>query len=188
VRFGNVLGSNGSVIPTFKKQIAAGGPVTVTHPDMRRFFMTIPEACQLVLQAAVLGRGGQICVLEMGDPVKIVDLARNLILLSGLRPGQDIKIEFTGVRPGEKLYEELNTQFEDTEPTAHEKVRIFVGNGMPEADMRTWLNCLREICETRDAGRLVVALKEIVLDYSPSSHLLKRVIAHSDHHAVASGD
>jgi FlaA1/EpsC-like NDP-sugar epimerase len=176
VRFGNVLGSNGSVIPIFKKQIAAGGPVTVTHPDMRRFFMTIPEACQLVLQAAIIGEGGQICVLDMGEPVKIVDLARNLILLSGLKPDEDIKIEFTGMRPGEKLYEELSTMLEDTAPTAHEKIRIYIGNGMPEGDMLTWLDCLREICEMRDAGRLIVTLKEIVLDYSPSTHLLKRVI------------
>ena len=176
VRFGNVLGSNGSVIPIFKKQIAAGGPVTVTHPDMRRFFMTIPEACQLVLQAAVIGEGGQICVLDMGEPVKIVDLARDLILLSGLRPDEDIKIEFTGMRPGEKLFEELSTMLENTAPTAHEKIRIFVGNGMPEGDMLAWINYLREICDTRDVGRLVVALKEIVLDYSPSAHVLKRVI------------
>jgi FlaA1/EpsC-like NDP-sugar epimerase len=180
VRFGNVLGSNGSVIPIFKKQIAAGGPVTVTHAEMRRFFMTIPEACQLVLQAAVIGEGGQICVLDMGEPIKIVDLARDLILLSGLRPGEDIKIEFTGMRPGEKLYEELNTMFENTAPTAHEKIRIFVGNGMPEGDMLTWLSCLRKICGARDVGRLVVALKEIVLDYSPSAHLLKRVIETRD--------
>ena len=176
VRFGNVLGSNGSVIPIFKKQIAAGGPVTVTHPEMRRFFMTIPEACQLVLQAGTIGRGGQICVLDMGAPVKIVDLARNLILLSGLRPDEDIKIAFTGMRPGEKLYEELSTMLEDTAPTCHEKVRIFVGNGMLEEDVLAKLDCLRDICSARDAGRLVVALKEIVLDYSPSAYLLKRVI------------
>jgi len=185
VRFGNVLGSNGSVIPIFKKQIAVGGPVTVTHPDMRRFFMTIPEACQLVLQAAAIGEGGQICVLDMGEPVKIVDLAKNLILLSGLRPDEDIKIEFTGMRPGEKLYEELSTMLENTAPTAHEKIRIFAGNGMPEGDMFGWLSCLREICEARDAGRLVVALKEIVLDYSPSTHLLKRVIEPRGRYAVA---
>jgi FlaA1/EpsC-like NDP-sugar epimerase len=187
VRFGNVLGSNGSVIPIFKKQIAAGGPVTVTHPDMRRFFMTIPEACQLVLQGSAIGEGGQICVLDMGEPVKIVDLARDLILLSGLKPDEDIKIEFTGMRPGEKLYEELSTMLENTAPTAHEKIRIFVGNGMPEGDMLTWLGCLREICEARDVGRLVVALKEIVLDYSPSSYLLKRVIEARGRYAVATG-
>ena len=185
VRFGNVLGSNGSVIPIFKKQIAAGGPVTVTHPDMRRFFMTIPEACQLVLQAAVIGEGGQICVLDMGEPVKIVDLATDLILLSGLKPEQDIKIEFTGMRPGEKLYEELSTMLENTAPTAHEKIRIFVGNGMPEGDMLEWLTCLRDICQARDAGRLVIALKEIVLDYSPSAHLLKRVIETRDPRALS---
>ncbi|MCX6634581.1 MAG: nucleoside-diphosphate sugar epimerase/dehydratase [Acidobacteria bacterium] len=185
VRFGNVLGSTGSVIPIFKKQIAAGGPVTVTHPEMRRFFMTIPEACQLVLQAAAIGEGGQICVLDMGEPVKIVDLARDLILLSGLRPDEDIKIEFTGMRPGEKLYEEVSTMLEDTAPSAHEKIRIFVGNGMPEGDVMTWLDYLREICAERDAGRLVVTLKEIVPDYSPSTHLLKRVIETRGRGAVA---
>jgi FlaA1/EpsC-like NDP-sugar epimerase len=190
VRFGNVLGSNGSVIPIFKKQIAAGGPVTVTHPEMRRFFMTIPEASQLVLQASAIGKGGQICVLDMGQPVKIVDLARNLILLSGLKPDEDIKIEFTGMRPGEKLYEELSTLLEDTVPTDHEKIRIFVSDGMPERDVQGWLDSLHEICETRDTGRLVVALKEIVQDYSPSTHLLKRVIKPRDQHttAVTSGN
>ncbi len=176
VRFGNVLGSNGSVIPIFKKQIAAGGPVTVTHPEMRRFFMTIPEACQLVLEAAAIGKGGQICVLDMGQPVKIVDLARNLILLSGLRPDEDVKIEFTGMRPGEKLYEELSSLLEDTVPTEHEKIRIFVGDAIEEENIQGWLDSLREISEARDMGRLVVALKEIVLDYNPSTHLLRRVL------------
>jgi hypothetical protein len=122
-----------------------------------------------VLQAAVIAEGGQICVLDMGEPVKIVDLARNLILLSGLKPDEEIKIKFTGMRPGEKLYEELSTLLEDTAPTVHEKIRIYVGNGVPEGDIEMWLLCLREACETRDAGRLVVALKEIVLDYSPGA-------------------
>jgi FlaA1/EpsC-like NDP-sugar epimerase len=180
VRFGNVLGSNGSVIPIFKKQIAAGGPVTVTHPEMRRFFMTIPEACQLVLQASAVATGGQICVLDMGQPVKIVDLARNLILLSGLKPEKDIKIQFTGMRPGEKLYEELSTLLENTIPTEHEKVRIFVGNGVPEGNVHRWLDELRDLCAARDTGRLMVALKEVVLDYSPSADLLRRVVEAKD--------
>jgi FlaA1/EpsC-like NDP-sugar epimerase len=184
VRFGNVLGSNGSVIPIFKKQIAAGGPVTVTHPEMRRFFMTIPEACQLVLQASAIGKGGQICVLDMGQPVKIVDLARNLILLSGLKPEDDIKIQFTGMRPGEKLYEELTTLLEDTVPTEHEKVRIFMGDNTSEEDLETWLGSLREICRNRNVGLLAVALKELVLDYNPSAHLLKRIVGELDRHAL----
>ena len=186
VRFGNVLGSNGSVIPIFKKQIAAGGPVTVTHPEMRRFFMTIPEACQLVLQTLAIGKGGQICVLDMGQPVKIVDLARNLILLSGLKPDEDIKIKFTGMRPGEKLYEELSTLLEDTVPTAHEKIRIFIGNGTPAGDIQVWLGHLHDICEARNTGRLVVALKELVVDYNPSIYLLKHVIQPSTAPAVTS--
>jgi FlaA1/EpsC-like NDP-sugar epimerase len=185
VRFGNVLESSGSVIPIFKKQIAAGGPVTVTHPEMRRFFMTIPEACQLVLQASAIGEGGQIFVLEMGQPVKIVDLAKNLILLSGLRPDEQIKIEFTGIRPGEKLYEELNSLLEDTVPTEHEKIRIFTGNGMPERDIQGCLDTLHEICDVRDADRLVNALQEIVLDYTPSAHLLNRAAETRDDQAVA---
>jgi len=134
----------------------------------------------LVLQAGAIGEGGQICVLEMGAQVKIVDLATNLILLSGLRPDEDIKIEFTGIRPGEKLYEELNTSLEDTVPTAHEKIRIFVGNGSPEGNVDMWLECLREACESRNVGRLVLALKEIALDYSPSAHLLRRAIEARD--------
>lgn len=185
VRFGNVLGSNGSVIPIFKRQIAAGGPITVTHPEMRRFFMTIPEACQLVLQASVIGRGGQICVLDMGQPVKIVDLARQLVLLSGLRPDEDIKIEFTGTRPGEKLHEELSSLLEDTVPTHHDKVRVFVGNRVPIQDVETWIDSLHNICKARDTGRLILALKEIVFDYNPSSSLLRRIIDTPEHQVVA---
>jgi FlaA1/EpsC-like NDP-sugar epimerase len=176
VRFGNVLGSKGSVIPVFKKQIAEGGPVKVTHPDMRRFFMTIPEACQLVLQASAIGEGGQICVLDMGQPVKIADLARNLILLSGLRPDVDVKIEYTGIRPGEKLYEELSSLVEDTVPSQHEKVRIFVGREMPDVELLSWLDSLQEICNARDMGRLLVALKQVVTEYNPSMEFIERAI------------
>ena len=177
VRFGNVLGSSGSVIPIFKKQIASGGPVTVTHPDMRRFFMTIPEACQLVLQAAAIAEGGQICVLDMGHPVRIADLARNLILLSGLKPEKDIRIEYIGIRPGEKLCEELSTLLENTVPTIHSKVRIYTGRGLPHDDLDIWLDSFREICRSRDLGRLIMALKETVIDYNPSTDLLRRAIA-----------
>lgn len=123
-RFGNVLGSNGSVIPIFEKQIAAGGPVTVTHPEMKRFFMTIPEACELVLEAGVMGHGGNILVFDMGEQVRIVDVARKMIKLSGLEPEKDVEIVFTGLRPGEKLYEELFSENEENLPTHHPKIMI----------------------------------------------------------------
>jgi FlaA1/EpsC-like NDP-sugar epimerase len=176
VRFGNVLGSNGSVIPLFKKQIAAGGPVTVTHPDMQRYFMTIPEASQLVLQTSAMGEGGEIFVLDMGEPVKIVDLARNLILLSGLRPDEDIRIEFTGIRPGEKLYEELQRFEESTLPTRHEKINIFAGPSLAYGEMTGPLETLRQICAVRDVTQLILQLKEIVPEYNPSSHVLRRAL------------
>jgi len=176
VRFGNVLGSNGSVIPLFKKQIAAGGPVTITHPEMRRYFMTIPEASQLVLQASTMGRGGETFVLDMGEPVKIVDLARNLIMLSGLLPNEDIRIEFIGIRPGEKLYEELQTLEESTVPTRHVKIKIFSGPLIAYDEMRKPIEILKQICLVRDVTQLVLRLKEIVPDYNPSTHILRSAL------------
>jgi FlaA1/EpsC-like NDP-sugar epimerase len=176
VRFGNVLGSNGSVIPLFKTQIARGGPVTVTHPEMRRYFMTIPEACQLVLQASTMGSGGETFVLDMGQPVRVLDLARNLILLSGLRPDRDIRIELTGIRPGEKLYEEINTFEEQTLPTCHEKIKIFAGSGLPPGGMLRHLEALRGCCEDRDSRRLILHCKDLVPDYNPSAHILRRLL------------
>jgi FlaA1/EpsC-like NDP-sugar epimerase len=141
VRFGNVLGSRGSAVPTFLRQIAAGGPVTITHPEMRRYFMTIPEAVQLVLQAGAIGQGGEVFVLDMGMPVKIVDLAADLIRLSGLEVGTDIEIRFTGTRPGEKLYEELFFTSENAYPTGHPKV-LRAKNGALPAGLRTIVEAL----------------------------------------------
>jgi FlaA1/EpsC-like NDP-sugar epimerase len=149
--------------------------VTVTHPEMRRYFMTIPEAAQLVMQASTMGKGGEIFVLDMGEPVKIVDLARQLIALSGLTPQDDIRIEFTGVRPGEKLYEELNMDEEHTVPTYHEKVRIFAGNSLPEDITMKHLATLRAACERRDLDTLVHELRQMAPDYTPSQNLLDRL-------------
>lgn len=173
VRFGNVLGSNGSVVPIFKKQIAAGGPVTVTHPEMQRYFMTIPEAAQLVLQASTMGNGGEIFVLDMGQPVRIVDLARQLIRLSGFRPGEDIKIEFTGMRPGEKLREELNLADESLLATHHHRIKVFAGASLPAEEMLSHLRRLRWACDNRDAALLLREMKTIVPDYREGRDLLR---------------
>jgi FlaA1/EpsC-like NDP-sugar epimerase len=164
VRFGNVLGSAGSVIPTFKEQIARGGPVTITHPDMKRYFMTIPEACQLVLQAAAMGKGGEIFILDMGEPVKIVDLARNLIRLSGLR-AEDIEIRFVGLRPGEKLFEELALREESATKTQHPK--IFIGRLQPsewEAVNRE-IEDLRTMADAAAPSSILAMLRAIVPEF-----------------------
>lgn len=166
VRFGNVLGSSGSVVPIFKKQIAAGGPVTVTHPDMKRYFMTIPEASQLVLQAGAIGNGGEIFVLDMGEPIKIVDLARELITRSGLRVDDDIVIEFTGIRPGEKLYEELAGHAEETRPTSHPKIRVWQ---LPTAETPQVERGLARLHAAIDAScaDAIAALARCVPEYRP---------------------
>ena len=167
VRFGNVLGSSGSVIPTFRKQIAMGGPVTVTHPDMTRYFMTIPEASQLVLQAAATGQGGQIFLLDMGEPVKIVDLARQMITLSGFRPDEDIDIQFTGVRPGEKLFEELRTEGENIEPTTHPKINIWKSSPRPWQQISAAIEELSLLQNCPSHSRIVQAIQKIVPEYQP---------------------
>ena len=161
-RFGNVLGSSGSVIPLFRKQIAAGGPVTVTHPEVTRFFMTIPEACRLVLEAATMGKGGEIFVFDMGQPVRIADMAEKMIRLSGLEPEKDIAIAFTGLRPGEKLYEELLATAENTLPTHHP--RILIGQ-IRSDDPSTVLNRVERLIRASAEQDMVLAMKELIPEY-----------------------
>jgi len=164
-RFGNVLGSNGSVIPLFRRQIQEGGPVTVTHPEVTRYFMTIPEACRLVLEAASMGHGGEIYVFDMGAPVRIADLAQKMIRLSGLVPGEDIEIIYSGLRPGEKLYEELLAGAEDTLPTHHP--RILIGKVRPGDDLllRAFLDDLPGLIRNGEAETAVRRMKELVPEY-----------------------
>ena len=168
VRFGNVLGSAGSVVPIFRRQIAKGGPLRVTHPEMTRYFMTIPEASQLVLQAAATGTGGQIYLLDMGDPVKIVDLARQMITLSGFRPGEDIDIVFTGIRPGEKLFEELRTKGENIEPTVHPKVLVWRSRPAQWDLVQQAIEQLSKLQTCHEREPIVEALRRIVPTYESS--------------------
>jgi FlaA1/EpsC-like NDP-sugar epimerase len=176
VRFGNVLGSNGSVVPIFKEQIARGGPVTVTHPEMKRYFMTIPEASQLVLQAATMGQGGEIFVLDMGEPVKIVDLAKELITLSGFKPGEDIKIEFTGLRPGEKLFEELSIKGEGMVQTRHPKIAVWQNIPTDGNKLRNGMQELTAIAQTQDHRKIVQKVKELVPEYIGDNHIASNEI------------
>lgn len=174
-RFGNVLGSNGSVIPHFRRQIEKGGPVTITHPEIIRYFMTIPEACELVLQAGTMGKGGEIFVFDMGDPVKILDLAERMIRLSGLEPDRDIKIIFTGLRPGEKLYEELLSDSSRTLPTHHKKIMIAKDETMSYEE----IECLTqkiflEACDGNKMG-VVKILKEIVKEFKSKNSIFEKL-------------
>jgi len=167
VRFGNVIGSSGSVIPLFKRQIERGGPVTVTHPEVTRYFMTIPEAAQLILQAGAMGQGGEIFILDMGSPVKILDLARDLIRLSGFEPDEDIAIKFIGLRPGEKLFEELITEGEDISPTGHEKISVLRKTPCDLNWLKVKIDELTVLAEKQDAVGIKRKLKEILPEYEP---------------------
>jgi FlaA1/EpsC-like NDP-sugar epimerase len=168
VRFGNVVGSVGSVVPLFKKQIERGGPVTVTHPEMTRYFMTIPEACQLILQAGSMGEGGEIFILDMGTPIRIDDMARDLIRLSGFEPDVDIKIEHIGLRPGEKLFEELITEGEGIIPTSHEKIMVLKGKECNLDVLKGEIDQLMRLSREQHAARIKESLQGIVKEYKPA--------------------
>ncbi|WP_118972064.1 nucleoside-diphosphate sugar epimerase/dehydratase [Taibaiella koreensis] len=176
-RFGNVLGSNGSVIPRFKKQLEEGGPITVTHPDITRYFMTIPEACQLVLEAGAMGKGGEIFVFDMGSPVKIVDLARKMIRLAGKEPDRDIHITYSGLRPGEKLYEELLNNAENTMPTYHEKIMIATVREYDFASVYTQVDDLIDLAQKHFLMETVGKMKEIVPEFISNNSIYQKLDA-----------
>lgn len=174
-RFGNVLGSSGSVIPLFKKQIERGGPVTVTHPEITRYFMTIPEACELVLEAATMGEGGEVFVFDMGESVKIVNLAKKMITLSGLRVDRDIEIKYTGLRPGEKLYEELLNNDENTLPTHHPKILIAKVNSPSFAYMETQIIEIVRLLKEGDSNNLVAKIKDVIPEYKSNNSVFEKL-------------
>ena len=189
VRFGNVLGSSGSVVPLFREQIGRGGPVTVTHPSVTRYFMTVPEAAQLILQAAALGNGGDIFILDMGEPVRIVDLARQMIRLSGFEPDEDVEIVFTGLRPGEKLHEQLVSADEEITATYHDRIKVVRSSVPPLVD--TWLPSLQACMERGDLSGTVRLLQTLVPHYQPSAFLLQTLCeteARRNHEREAADD
>jgi CheY-like chemotaxis protein len=174
VRFGNVLGSEGSVVPAFKKMIEKGGPITITHPDITRYFMTIPEAAALVMEAGYMGQGGEIFILEMGKQIKILDLGRDMIKLSGLEPDKDIKIVFMGLRPGEKMYEALVAEDEELLKTSHEKIMVLESNKENGENIIKYLEALEQIVACGDRYSLIGQLKKIVPNYKPNPQLLDK--------------
>jgi FlaA1/EpsC-like NDP-sugar epimerase len=174
-RFGNVLGSNGSVIPRFKKQIEQGGPVTITHPDITRYFMTIPEACQLVIEAGCMGSGGEIFVFDMGKSVRIVDLARKMIRLSGLQEGKDIQIVYTGLRPGEKLYEELLADTENTLPTHHKQILIGKAREYAYDEVNTTIEKMIALFNTQNNELIVQHMKTIVPEFKSQNSVFEKL-------------
>jgi len=167
VRFGNVLDSRGSVIPVFREQIKKGGPVTVTHPDMRRYFMSTPEACLLVMEAGAIGRGGEVFVLDMGEPIHILELAKEMIRLSGYEPDTDIPIVFTGERPGEKLFEDMLTAEEGTEATKNEKIFVAKLSAVQAETLEKVLELLQEVAQQGDREKILRVLQSVVPNYTP---------------------
>lgn len=176
-RFGNVLGSNGSVIPRFKSQIEKGGPITVTHPDITRYFMTIPEACQLVMQAGAIGKGGKIFIFDMGRSVKIIDLAYKMIKLSGLKVGVDVNVQFTGLRPGEKLYEELLNVKENTVPTKHPRIMIAKVRAYEREEVELLINHFCELLDENDNFKIVAHMKAIVPEFKSMNSIYEQLDA-----------